>query len=58
VYSRVLIHAHIKCTLLPAEREAAVGVVEVVERHAKVGKYAVNTVNVVISHEIHEISEV
>ena len=47
----ILIHAHVQFAV-EAKREAALLVVEVMKRHAQVGKNAVHAVHAVVAHKV------
>ena len=55
--SALAVHAHVERRVVP-EREAALSGVEVVARHAKVGKESVDMLHAVIAHPVAQPAEV
>ena len=54
----VAVHAHVENAVAVSERETALPVVEVMERHAEVGEDAVGRQRIVETEEIAQVSEV
>ena len=54
----VAVHAHVENAVAVSERETALSVVEVMERHAEVGEDAVGRQRIVETKEITQVSEV